>query len=159
MTWLWTIIILSYKRNNVDSLQNISISPRKSFVTFGWKQVTMSLPSLVISDLPGEAKNGCRVLGAGESPQILGDKFVFFFFTPKIDQTWWRFYRVLWGFSESIQNQRQISSCGGWHILEFVQFHSYDVTKLEGIKLVELKAEMLPHIKRLHKATRSFLLF
>ena len=37
--------------------------------------------------------------------------------------------------------------------MEFVQFH-YDkkVTKLEGIKLVELKAEMLPHIKRLHKA-------
>lgn len=40
--------------------------------------------------------------------------------------------------------------------MEFVQFHSYDVTKLEGIKLVELKAEMLPHIKRLHKATRRF---
>lgn len=43
----------------------------------------MSLPSLVISDLPGEAKNGCRVLGAGESPQILGDKFVFLFFLPQ----------------------------------------------------------------------------
>lgn len=41
----------------------------------------MSLPSSVISDLPGEAKNGCRVLGAGESPQILGDKFVFFAFS------------------------------------------------------------------------------
>ena len=33
------------------------------------------------------------------------------------------------------------------------------MTKLEGIKLVELKAEMLPHIKRLHKATRRCFFF
>lgn len=85
---------LSYchtKRNNVDSLQNISISPQKSLVTFAWKQVTRSLPSSVISDLPGEAKNGRRVLGAGESPQILGDKFVFLLFLP---QNWSKMMEV-----------------------------------------------------------------